>query len=172
MATVTAIDYRRTDQRINTLANPYWITSGLVVCADADDLYALLFSFPTAGKMTMVLDVVCQIITAFTSGTTVDIGLCTLATDAVTTGGVGTTVDDDEYIPNTALTVATPGYYRAATSDWLSLRASFASQAASFCLLGAASTVPCIMALTVRTGVISAGTFRVHMLVTDIPGVV
>lgn len=175
MATVSAIDYRRTDQRITTLMNPYWITSGLVDATAAEDKYALLFSFPTAGKVTMVLDVVCQIVVGLTAGSTIDIGYCTLATDDVTTGGVGTTVDDDDYIKQDDITVATPAYYRSVTahvSDWLSMLLLGSGVVAPLHITGAASTVPCIMALTARgAGAISAGSFRVHMLITEYPGV-
>jgi hypothetical protein len=170
MATVEIVDYRRTDLRTNVLMNPYWITSSLVTGADCEDKYAVLFSFPTADKMTMILDAVVQIVTACTASTLIDLGYHTLATDGVTTGGVATTVDIDDYIAQGAITVGTPGFYRAATSDWLTLRTAFASQAAPFVITGAASTVPCIATLQSNTGTIAAGTWRVHLLVTDLPG--
>jgi hypothetical protein len=172
MATQTILDYRRTDQRIQTLENPYWITSGVVSAVAADDLGALLFSFPNAGEVIVVRDVVVENIVAITAATTIDVGLGSLATDAVTTAGVLTVVDDDEFIKNadTVLTAATCwGSTTSNTSDWLTAAAAN-TYAAPRVIVGAATTVPCVYALVANAGTISAGTFRVHMLITRIPG--
>lgn len=171
MTTITAIDYRRTDLRTNVLENPYWITSGLVDATASEDLGAILFSFPTAGQIIFVEQVVCQIVAACTAGTTIDIGSGTLATDAVTTGGDITVVDLDEYIKNDDITEATIGRYASTTSttsDWLAAKI-VGSYAAPYIITGAASTVPCVYATVANSGTISAGTFRVHMLITVVP---
>jgi len=172
MATITCLDYRRTDQRIQTLENPFWLTSGIVSAVAADDKGALLFSFPKAGEITIIKEVWVQNIAAITAGTTIDIGIGSLATDAVTTGGDITIVDADEYIKNadTVLTIATMwGGVTANASDWLAAEAAKTAVAARY-ITGAATTVPCVYASVANGGAISAGTFRVHMLVTRIPG--
>ena len=172
MATQTILDYRRTDLRIQTLENPYWITSGLVSAPAADDKGALLFSFPTAGEIIIVKEVIVENVVAITAATTIDVGSGTLATDAVTTGGVLTVVDDDEYIKNadTVLTAATCwGPTTGNTSDWLASSIT-GTYAAPRIITGAATTVPCVYALVANAGAISAGTFRVHMLITRVPG--
>ena len=172
MATQTILDYRRTDQRIQTLENPYWITSGVVSAVACEDKAGLLFSFPNAGEIIIVQDVVVENIVAITAGTTIDLGSGTLATDAVTTAGLVTVVDDDEYIKNadTVLTATTCwGPTTSNTSDWLAAAAALTWGAPRH-IVGAATTVPCVYALLANAGAIAAGTFRVHMLITRIPG--
>lgn len=172
MATITCLDYRRTDLRTNVFENPYWITSGLVSAVAADDKGALLFSFPKAGQIILIEAVVVQNVAAITASTTINIGSGTLATDAVTTGGDITIVDADEYVAtaDVALTAATLwGPTTANTSDWLTAKAA-ETYAAPRVITGAATTVPCVYASVANSGAISAGTFRIHMLITVIPG--
>lgn len=172
MATQTIVDYRRTDLRIQTLENPYWITSGVASAVACDDKAGLFFSFPNAGEVIIVQDVVVENIVAITAGTTIDIGLGTLATDAVTTAGVLTVVDDDEYV-KTADVVLTATTCWGSTvgnkSDWCTASAAMTYESPRV-LVGAATTVPCIYALVANGGAISAGTFRLHMLITRVPG--
>ena len=173
MATITCLDYRRTDQRIQTLENPYWLTSGVVSAVAADDKGALLFSFPKAGEVIIVKEVIIENIAAITAATTIDLGSGTLTTDAVTTGGDITIVDADEYIKNadTILTATTFwGSTTGNTSDWLAAHVAQSTIAAPRAIYGAATTVPCVYASVANGGAISAGTFRVHMLVTRTPG--
>lgn len=171
MATITCLDYRRTDQRIQTLENPYWLSSGIVSAVDSDDKGALLFSFPRAGELIIVQEVVVQNIAAITAATTIDVGSGTIATDAVTTGGDITIVDADEYIKtaDVVLTASTVwGPTTSNTSDWLTAKAA-GTYAAPRIIVGAASTVPVIYVSVANSGAISAGTFRVHVLVTRVP---
>jgi hypothetical protein len=171
MATLEiAGDYRRTDQRTNVLENPFWLTSGIVNCGTCTAKAAMLFSFPVAGQIIIVQEVAVQNIVAATAGNTVDIGSGTLATNAVTTGGVVTIVDADEYF-KTADYAVTAGAWAAPTtgntSDWLTAAIAKTGIAAPRCIIGAATTVPCVYA---TIGTATAGTFRVHMLVTILPG--
>ena len=171
MATITAIDYRRTDLRNHVWTNPYWITSGAVSAVDSDDKGAILFSFPKV-KSYFIDKVVVQITTALTASTTIDVGYGTLATDAVTTGGDITIVDADEYFKTADLSAVTAGYYgptTANTSDWLTAKIA-GTWAAPYVFTGAATNVPCIYASVTNAGVISAGIFRVHVMITEIPG--
>ena len=173
MSTITCIDYRRTDQRTSVLENPFWLTSGLVSAVASDDLGALLFSFPKAKQLILIHDVVVQNVAALTAATTVDIGTGTLALDTVTTGGDITIIAKDSLITNvdSVVTAATCwGCTTANTSTWLTLKASGAYTTPRFLVGVATATVPCIYASVARSGVISAGTFRVHVLVTIVPG--
>lgn len=171
MATITAIDYRRTDERNHVWLNPYWISSGIMVGADCEDKGAILFSFPKVKKF-YIEQVVLQVVTAFTANTTITIGYGTLATDAVTTGGDITVVDADEYLLNADITIGTAGWYAATTantSDWLTAKAA-GTHAAPYVLTGAATSVPVIYASMANAGTIAAGTARLHVLLTEIPG--
>jgi len=111
MATETILDQRRADQRGQTLENPFWLTSAEIT-KDADDLGAVLFSFPKVGHDYVVKDIIVEIVEAFAGGTiTLDIGSGTLATDLITTDGDVTIVDADAYIDTTDITNGTIGLY-------------------------------------------------------------
>lgn len=173
MATQTIKDLRRTDLRVGYGTEPFWITSA-ILDASAYTVKAqanIFFSFPTVQKI-FVEQVVCQIITAFSANTTIDIGTGTLATDDVTTAGDMTVVDADEYIKNSDITIGTPGYYgslTATTSDWLAAKI-LGSFVAPYMITGAATTVPVIWADINNAGAIAAGKMRVHALISVVPG--
>jgi len=173
MATKAVLDYRRTDLRTNIFDNPYWISSNIIdaSAATVKDKGCVVFSFP-ATKTIFVERILVEVITAFTAGTTATLGSGTLATDAVTTGGVVTVVDDDEYIFAADVTLTTAGLYgptTANTSDCLtaSLTGTFA---APNIIVGAAATVPAIYYLITNAGAITAGKCRIHMRIDILPG--
>jgi hypothetical protein len=169
------LDKRRTDLRTNVLTSPYWLSSALIDASvdavkSAETVY---FSFPNAGKITIVLGFAMQIITAITSGSTITVGMGSLATDAVTTGGTVTVVDVDQFLLMADITLATPAYYgptTANTSVWLTGAAAQTWATASRLIIGAAATVPCVYSVATNAGAITAGVWRIHMLVTDVPG--
>ena len=170
MTDITCIDYRRTDERKYILDTPMWISSGLMVGSACEDLGAICFSFPEVGVKTIIEQVFYQVVVPFTSSTLIDVGLGTLATDLITTGGVITLVDLDEYIPlATTITVGTAGFYPPTVSDWCSCKI-LGVPISPYLLTGAATTVPCVYVTYTNTGTIAAGTGRVHMLVTQVPG--
>jgi hypothetical protein len=174
MATTTLIDYRRTDQRKQVLENPYWLTSGEVVGVDSEDKFACLFSFPNASRVTIVHEICVQITTLFTVGAGAAVGVVgtgTLATDAVTTGGVVTDVDQDDFIVTADITFGTVGYYWPTNGcDFLTAKAA-GSITGPVVIVGAATAVPTIgIWLTNAGGAITAGKLRVHALVSDLPG--
>lgn len=171
MADVTIIqDVRRTDQRTSVLGNPFWLTSGLVdatASAAIDDKYCVLFSFPTAGQFIFIEQIIVEVVLAFTAGTTFSIGSSTLLTNDVTTGGVGTTVDEEEYMEAADITATTAGFYHpaaAAGNDWLTAKIA-AVPTAPYMLTGVAAAVPTIHLLAANAGSVAAGKARVHMLV-------
>lgn len=171
MADVTIIqDVRRTDQRTSVLGNPFWLTSGLVdatASAAIDDKYCVLFSFPTAGQFIFIEQIIVEVVLAFTAGTTFSIGSSTLLTNDVTTGGVGTTVDEEEYMEAADITATTAGFYHPAAAtgnDWLTAKIA-AVPTAPYMLTGVAAAVPTIHLLAANAGSVAAGKARVHMLV-------
>lgn len=171
MADVAIIqDVRRADQRNSVLGNPFWLASGVVdgaASAAIDDKYCILFSFPKAGQVIFIEQIIVEVILAFTAGTTFSVGLCTLATDAITVGGVGTTVDDDEFFEAADITATTAALYHpaaAAGNDWLTAKIA-AVPASPYMLKGDATTVPAVMLIAANAGTVAAGKARVHMLV-------
>jgi hypothetical protein len=174
MADVACVDYRRADQRVNVLENPFWITSGEVIGVTCEDLSALLFSFPVASRVTIVHEICIQVTTLFTVGadaTVGTLGLGTIATDAITTGGNVTTVDVDDFLVTADVTWGTVGYYWPVTGcDWLTAKAA-GTMAAPAVIVGAAATVPVIaLYLSNAGGAITAGKCRVHALISNLPG--
>jgi len=171
MATIVCTDYRRTDTQRTKAAVPYWLKSQTVVGSVVEDRGALCFSFPRV-KNYLILNVYFQVLVAFTTGTVIDIGSGTIATDAVTTDGNITIVDADEYIKQGDITIATPARYGSTTgntSDWLTA-AIAGSWAAPFLLTGAATTVPVVYATIANAGdTIVAGTGVVHMRILELP---
>lgn len=167
------VDWRRTDLRTNVLETPYWISSALCTGPECEDGENVVFSFPKAGLITIVHELVLQVVVALTASTVITVGSGTIATDDVTTGGTCTNVDVDEYLLAADITVGTPGFYgpvTAHTSDWLTAAAAGTFAAPRF-ITGAATTVPVIYFVCTNTGTITAGSLRIHALISNIPGV-
>ena len=170
MTTKVIKDYRRFDDN-RTLWTPYWLVSSRIYGADISAAtMGLLWSFPAAkyGTSQLSIEKICiQITTAFTGGTpSLDVGSYTLATDAVTTGGVATDVDPDEYIPTADITEGTPATYWAATGDWITAKLLMTNAAVTR-IVPADSTVPCVG--IIGSASLASGYARVFMQVTEIP---
>lgn len=167
MSTIVCADLRRTDQRNTVEPIPHWIASGVFSYHD-DDKGALLFSFPAEdvnARRIIIHGAVVEIIEGFVGGTpTVDIGLGTIATNAVTTGGNITIVDEDEYIPAADITEATPGFYPADSGDSVTLWAA----GKMVVLTPADTTVPVIYASVASNAALTAGSGRLHLLLSRI----
>lgn len=175
MSTTTIIqDIRRTDLRCSVLETPYWISSAefnVASGAAPDDKAVVLFSFPTASQIIIIDEVLIQVTSAFTAGSTIDVGLSTLATDAVTAGGVVTDVDQDEFIKAADITATSAAVYGPTTgnaSDWLTAKAA-GTWAAPRYLTGAATTVPAVTLECYNAGTVAAGKCIIHMLITILP---
>ena len=171
MATITlGADYRRNDDT-RTLWTPYWLTSLEISGAVLSNTNgAVLWSFPAVKYSTrklIILNVCVQVVTVFAGGTpTLDLGSYTLATDDITTGGVATTVDADEYVPNADTTATSTGIYWAATGDWLTQKAT-GIIAAPVLVTPADTTVPCVCIIGAAD--MASGAARVHMQVVEVP---
>ena len=174
MATVEMLDLRRTDLRSNVLETPYWITSSPVDWETAEDLAAVIFSFPEVKKY-FIHQMVCEVTEELAGGTpATTIGIGTMATDAVTTGGDVTTVDLDEYFSNTEVGTAVGIKLPASTVDigaaHVANALTSATASAEMLIQGAATTVPCIVVYMSSNTSLTAGTLKVHILISDFPG--
>ena len=175
MATKIVIDYRRNDQR-RYIYQPYWITSGEI---DAEDFAVdesecgLLFSFPAAkygDSIILLHQCLMQVTEIFAGGTiTVDVGSYTLALETVTTGGVMTIVDADDFIPTADITSGTAGAYWPATGDFMTLKAAFTDGFPSV-ITPADADVPAVGIYLTNDGAsYTTGKGRVHMLISEVP---
>ncbi len=170
MTTKVIKDYRRSDDN-RTLWTPYWLVSSRIYGGDISAAtMGLLWSFPATkyGTSQLIIEKIgIQITTLFAGGTpTLDVGSYTLATDAVTTGGVATDVDPDDYIPNADITEATAGIYWAATGDWITAKLLMTNTAVTR-IVPADTTVPCIGIIGAAS--MASGYARVFMQVTEVP---
>lgn len=174
MATKEILDYRRMDERRYDHLTPRWISSAELSGPDADDLCALLFSFPAAkyGSADLLIEKICfEVTEAFAGGTiTVNVGSHTIATDLITTGGDATLVDVDDYIPTADITSGTPGVYFAATGDWITAKLLM-TELTPVIIVPADTTVPCIAVEVASDATITAGKGRVHVMITEVPRV-
>ena len=169
MATTEILDLRRNDLRRATPNGPFWMTSG-EVNADSDDLAGLLFSFPKANTRYIIHQILADVTEAFAGGTVAcTVGRGTLATDDITTGGDVTIVDVDEYLDATDLsTMAAISMLFATASDAGVAIVANNGLVDVIAITGAAATVPAIYAKLTSDAAITAGKFRVKMLVSEI----
>jgi len=175
MADKIVIDYRRTDER-RTINHPYWISSGEIDSVDyaVDETECgLLMSFPAAKygtSLLLVRDCFFQVTELFAGGTiTVELGTYTLATEIITTGGVMTIVDADDYIKTGDITYGTVGVYWPASSDFLAGRAAGTSAVPTL-ITPADATVPAVGCYLTNDGTsYTTGKGRFHMLVSEVP---
>jgi hypothetical protein len=191
MATGNGVDLRRSDLRSNVLENPYWITSAEMVAADIDTYDAVLFSFPigaaavTNPSAIYGNNLICihafalEVVTAVTGGTAViTIGLGSLVTDDAcgTLAAPGT--DDvtditvDNFLQDGDLAEATPGFYSpqltgAAYGVAIGAMADFDTGNTAIAVTPADGTVICVVAY--QTGTPTAGSYRVNMLISEVP---
>jgi len=173
MTTLTILDYRRADLRTNVLENPYWITSGEVDCVAGDDLACVVFSFSAANYTSglVLIHYMCvNVIVAPAGGGTelVLVGSYTLATDDVTTAGLATEVDPNEYFEDGDVDETTTGYNWASGGDYFTAMDA-ATWAAPASIVPADTTVPCIVVVPSSGAAISAGTLRVIALISEVP---
>ena len=170
MSTTTMLDLRRHDLRTNVLENPYWVTSA-EFDKDADDLAAVLFSFPAAiytCGLVLIHEICIEIYTLFAGGTpSIDVGACTILTDDVTTDGDTTDVQNDDYILSADVTEGATAVYWPTQGDWFTAKQANVMGVPA-AITPADSAVPCIAAYLTDTTV-TAGQARVHMLMSEVP---
>lgn len=164
-------DLRAGSRRINIVGAPFWLTSDTMDAAGTtiDDKVVVIFSFPVAGQLIILQQFVTEVLTNFTAGTSATIGYYTLATDAVTEGGVAT-LDDVDKIEATGATYTTAATYFTASGDWLTGMLTGIPAAGVDLITGAATTVPAICATFGNAGTISGGKCRYHALIAVLPG--
>jgi hypothetical protein len=169
---VTIQDYRRTDLRMDVSGDPFWIVSRIVDGHEVSGLKGkacVLFSFPVAGQQVVISEIVVRITRAFTTGTTLELGTYTLATDDVETGGVATELYDDAYVRAVDILPSTVGWYYPTAGDFTDARGSGVTVNGSNLIVGASTTVPAIV-LTPKVATIIIGQVQVLMLVCIVPG--
>lgn len=168
-------DCRNPAQRTSVLETPFWVSSGLVdasASAAIDDKVIILFSFPKASQKVILLYSACEVITAFTAGTTGIVGYYTTPTDTITPGTtVATIVGNGNQIEETTnATYTTPAvYFPAVTTDYVQYKVVGIPTADADLITGAATTVYCICATLSNAGTITAGKCRYHILLTIVP---
>jgi hypothetical protein len=174
MAVTIIQDCRNPAQRTSVLETPFWVSSGLVdagASAAIDDKVILLFSFPKAGQKILIMKFATEVISNFTAGTAGIVGYYTLATDAVTAGGVATIVGSGnqiEHTTDTTYTTAATYFPTADTSATAATIAGFPAADADL-ITGAATTVYCVCATFANAATILTGKCRYHMLITVVP---
>lgn len=183
MATGNGYDLRRTDLRSNVLENPYWITSAEIVAATVDTYDAVLFSFPTVAivspgygtNLICVHAVMLEVCVAITGGTAVcTVGLGTLASDVCGKPGTNdvTDVTVDNFLQDADLTEETAGYYGpiltgGAYGIAMAAMADFDTGNTAIAITPHATTVPAVVMY--QTGTPTAGSSRLHMLISEVP---
>lgn len=129
----------------------------------------ILFSFPGEGKYFIVHEIVVQILTGLTGGSVITVGWGTIPLETSVTGATFTNADRDAFILPAQITAATPGFYGPTSSVFVTAKAAN-TWAVPRIIVGADAGVRCIYCSVANAAAITAGNFRVHALITKIPG--
>lgn len=169
MATVQ--DYRRTDLRKQLDGSPHWIVSNTVDGHEQSglkDKACVMFSFPVAGQQIIIHEVAVQILRGFTTGTTLELGMYSLATDGVETGGTATAVGSDNFIESDDIVSESIGWYYPTTGVFADARGSGVVVSGENLIVGAETTVPAVV-ITPSGATIKIGQIKVCMLISILP---
>ena len=175
-------DKRRTDQRVPVNSEPFWITTTVISptppanpaggISTTDVGYDLILaSFPAKLGNFLVMDKICEVITAFDGSASIVCGTGTMATD---TAGTVSVVDAAYFFASADVTEATIGYYQHLDAETITqsgttpFAVSSVAALPQLVVIGADTTVPVFYA--VLTGSPTVGSMRFHFLVTKIPG--
>lgn len=166
MADIAAIDKRRQDRRtaVHT-QTPFWVQSGLIE-KDCAAKGAILFSFPKGTSPTAVYAVhaaVVKVEEAFDGDAALTIGKGTIATDAVTTGGVVTIVDADYHLVDADITKTVNAFSPQASSAMFTALGTGALPL----IIGADAAVPVVYASLTQT-TMTTGKARVMLLLSRV----
>lgn len=164
-------DYRRTDLRVNKSGEPFWIISKAVdgnEVSGLKDKACVLFSFPVEGQQIIIHEISARVIKAFTSGTTLTVGTCTLANNDVSTNDTATVLIDNALIEVDDITPGTAGYYYPTSGDFVDSKQTGVLIRGGTVFTGASTDVPAI-AIFPKVATILEGQVRVAMLVSVVP---
>ena len=129
------------------------------------------FSFPTAGQLIIVHEVVVEILVGFTALTKIIVGGATIPLEASVTGGLATITDKDSYMLSATITTPqTAGYYGPGATEAFAVAKAAMTWATPRIITGAATAVPTISVWVGNAAAITAGQMRVHALITKLPG--
>jgi hypothetical protein len=143
---------------MQTLENPFWITSKVIEYGKYPGKTVAVFDFPKGTYK--IIDAGVEIITALTGGTpSVAVGAMTVPVEAFVDGATFTYSATDGYVASADVTEGTPAYYPSAV-------AAYAGGAGSI-VVGAATTMPIVAVTHAASG--TGGLYRVHMLITRVP---
>jgi len=168
----TIQDYRRTDLRTDPGGKPFWLISKSIDGFEQTglcDKACVMFSFPVAGQQIIIHEIVVQVLRAFTVGTTLELGLYTLASDGVSTGDDATVVYDNLYVEAIDIISTTVGYHYPTTGSFTDARGSGVTIEGGNMIVGAATTVPAVV-LSPKVSTIIIGQAKVMMLISIVPG--
>jgi hypothetical protein len=169
----TIQDYRRTDLRVDSSKGAFWITSKAIdghEQSDLKDKACVLFSFPIADQQIIIREIVVRVLTPFTTGTTLELGSYTLATENVSTNDTATVVDDDAYVTAIDILPETAGYYYPTRGGFVDAQESGIVVVGENLIVGAATNVPAIV-ISPKVATIIIGKVQVYMLVCIVPGI-
>lgn len=167
----TIQDCRRTDLRTSS-NEAFWITSKTVdghEVSGLKDKACTLFSFPVADQQIIIREIVVRVITPFTVGTTLELGLFTLATDGVSTNDTATEVDDDAYVVATDILPEVAGWYYPTKGGFTDARESGITVSGENLIIGASTSVP-VVVISPKVATIIIGRVQVSMLICIVPG--
>jgi hypothetical protein len=163
----TVQDYRRTDLRLDSGGDPFWIKSRVVDGFEIKGLKnkaCILFSFPVVDQQFLIREIAFHVLRPFTSGTTLELGVYTLATDGVETSGVATAVNTSSLVDSADVVATTVGWYYPQRSGFVDARKAGIATV----IVGAAVNVPAIC-ITPKVATIVTGQVQVLMLVCVVP---
>lgn len=168
----TIQDYRRTDLRTNVSGEPFWIVSKVVDGHEQSglkDKACVLFSFPDAGKQIIIREIAVHVMRAFTTGTTLELGLFTLTSDGLSTNDTATEVDDNGFVEYTDIQPEVVGWYYPSKGGFVDVRGAGMISDGENLIIGASTNVPAIV-LSPKVATIITGQVQVAMYVTYVPG--
>jgi hypothetical protein len=169
----TIQDYRRTDLSVYSSKGAFWINSKAIdghEQSDLKDKACVLFSFAIADQQIIIREIVVRVLTPFTTGTTLELGSYTLATENVSTNDTATVVDDDAYVTAIDILPETAGYYYPTRGGFVDAQESGIVVVGENLIVGAATNVPAIV-ISPKVATIIIGKVQVYMLVCIVPGI-
>jgi hypothetical protein len=172
MMGVTIQDYRRTDLRVNTSGEPFWIRSKTVdghEVSGLKDKACVLFSFPIDGQQILIREIAVHVLRGFTTSTTLEVGTYTLATENVSTNDTATEVVDNAFVQSGDITATSVGWYYPTVGDFVDSRKTGVTIEGGTLLVGASTTVPAVV-VSPKVATIIIGQVQVCMLISIIPG--
>ena len=165
-------DYRRTDLRLKTGGDPFWVSSRAIDAREQlglRDKLCVVFSFPEADQQIIVREVVVHVMREFNAGVTLEVGHYTLTHNGVESGDTAVQVRDDTFVELDDIDLTKVGFYYPTKGEFVSARGSGATIEGGNLIVGAENNVPAVTLLFKENEVFS-GQVRLLLLVSLVPG--